>query len=251
MIKYFDINEAGHSIRCKLYCNDIRNIKKAVLFGHGFGGHKDNKAAQRFADSVTSKYKSAAVITFDWPCHGDDGKKKLVLADCGEYITLVAKYARERLGAEDLYAHATSFGGYLMLKYISENGNPFRKIVLRCPAVNMYQSITRNIIAPDAMEKLEKGKEALVGFDRKIKISPQFLEDLKTNDITQRDFLDYAEDILILHGTKDEVIPCSASIAFCDQNLIEFQPIEKADHRFMDPNLMNLAIKYTLEFFSM
>ena len=41
-----------------------------------------------------------------------------------------------------------------------------------------------------------------------------------------------ADDILILHGTKDEVVPFEDSQKFADEQLIEFIPIEKADHRF-------------------
>lgn len=251
MVKYFDVNESGHSIRCKLYCNDPRNFSKVVLFGHGFGGHKDNKAAERFAATTLSKYKKAAVLTFDWPCHGDDVKKKLILADCGTYIRLILDYLRRQYGVEEFYGYATSFGGYLFLKYIAENGSPFRRIALRCPAVNMHYSITHNIITPENLEQLGKGKDALVGFDRKIRVNPQFLEDLKAADITKLDYLDYAEDLLILHGTKDEIISYDAVYQFADDNLIEFRPIEKADHRFKDPVLMDLAIKYILEFLSL
>ena len=66
MQKYFDINESGYSIRCKLYCNDVHAIKKAVIFGHGFGGHKDNKAAEKFAAKLISKHREFCVVTFNW-----------------------------------------------------------------------------------------------------------------------------------------------------------------------------------------
>ena len=248
MYKYFDVNEAGHSIRCKLYCNEPRGIQKVILFGHGFGGHKDTKAAERFAEAVLSKYKGVAVMTFNWPCHGDDVKKKLVLADCDTYLSLLIAYIKKQYGTEALYAYATSFGGYLFLKYISEHGNPFRKMVLRCPAVNMYQSLTERIITPQEAEKLEKGKDVLVGFDRKIAVNRQFLTDLQAADITRRDYLDYAEDILILHGTKDEIVPLETVRGFADNSLSEFEAVEKADHRFQDPAIMGAAIKRMLAF---
>ena len=46
---YFSINEDGLSIRCKLYGTGAREYSRVVIFGHGFGGHKDNRAAEKFA----------------------------------------------------------------------------------------------------------------------------------------------------------------------------------------------------------
>lgn len=249
MERYFQITESGHNIRCKLYCNDPRNFQKAVIFVHGFGGHKDNRAAARFAEKMLGKVKNTALITFDLPCHGDDVKKKLSLSDCAVYLDLVFSYVQKTYQPEALYAYATSFGAYLTLKYLQEQGNPFRKIVLRSPAVNIYDSLTTIIMTPENREKLEKGKDALVGFDRKVTITAQYLEELKACDIRKMDFLDFAEDILILHGTEDEVIPFSESHDFAEEQLMEFIPIEGADHRYRDVKKMDLAIKYILEFF--
>jgi len=94
-----------------------------------------------------------------------------------------------------------------------------------------------------------KGKPVLVGFDRKIKISMPFLEELKAADITKYDFIDYADDMVILHGTKDEIIPIEVSAKFADDNVIEFIPMQNGDHRFTDPRIMDLAIHKIIEFF--
>ena len=249
MEKYFDINESGCSVRCKLYCADPHSIRRAVLFGHGFGGHKDNKAAERFARYVLSKYKNIAVMTFDWPCHGSDARKKITLQECDTYLALCICCLRERFGAQELYAYATSFGGYLFLKYISENENPFEKLAFRCPAVNMYDVITQAIMQEGDLEKVQKGKEILVGFDRKIKIGPEFLQELKAADITTRDFSGFCGRILILHGTKDEIVPFAAAERFADENLLDFEPAENADHRFIDQKIMEKAIIRIADFF--
>ena len=249
MEKYFDINESGYSVRCKLYCSSVSAVKRAVIFGHGFGGHKDNKAAEKFAGKIVAKHKDIGVITFNWPCHGDDARKNLLLSECDTYLTLVIRYVGNWFHTEELYAYATSFGGYLFLKYIAEHGNPFRRIALRCPAIKMYQSITNRIMTKDDWDKIQKGKPVLVGFDRKIKIGKPFLDDLEEADITKNDYIDYADNILILHGTKDEVISFADSEEFADQNVIEFVPVQNADHRFTDPKTMDLAIHKIITFF--
>lgn len=249
--KYFEINELGHNVRCKLYYDDIHSIKKVVVYGHGFGGHKDNKAAENFAERLISKYKGFALIAFNLPAHGDDVKKKITLSDCVLYFDLVTKYAKETLNADELYSYATSFGGYLTLLYILEKGNPFSKVALRCPAVNMYDVLMNSIVRHEEAEKLAKGKDAEIGFDRKILINQSFLDDLKVADIASREFFDYADDILIMHGTKDEIVPMDFVKDFAENNVIEFIPIENADHRFQDKKTMETATKAITHFYGL
>ena len=251
MHKYFDINESGYSVRCKLYCNNVNAVKRAVIFGHGFGGHKDNKAAERFASKIISKHKDIGVITFNWPCHGDDALGNLILSECDTYLKLVIEYAAKRFETDELYGYATSFGAYLFLKYIDDHGNPFRKIALRCPSIKMYEAMTNRVMTKNDRDKILKGKPVLVGFDRKVKIGNKFLDDLKAADISEIDYIDYADDLLILHGTKDEVIPFDDSALFADRNVIEFVPVQNADHRFTDPKTMDLAIHTIIEFFAL
>lgn len=249
MNKYFEINTNGYNIRCKAYYNEKCYAEKAVVFCTGFAGHKDNNAASKFAEKMLSKHKDIIVVVFNWPAHGDDIKKKLVLDDCDTYLTLVISKLKNEYGVQQLYCYATSFGGYLILKYISEHGNPFQKIALRCPAVDMYDVLVSHVIKSDEYERIMKGKDVQIGFDRKILVTGSLLEALKINDIRQRDYLEYAEDILIMHGTLDEVVPFDDSRTFAENNLIEFIPVNGADHRFQNPACMSNANKYVLEFF--
>ena len=251
MHRYFEINGKGHNVRCKIYFQDLKLVERVVIFGHGFGGHKDNGAAEKFANRLISKYKKFAVITFNWPSHGDDVKKKLKLEDCSDYLELVIDHVRQKYTDEEIYSYATSFGGYLTLKYIYEHGNPFRKISLRCPAVNMYDVLTSAIMSAGELEALQKGQEVPVGFDRKVLVTPALLEDLKANDIRQWDFLDYAEQIDIIHGSADEIVPHEAAYAFADDNCITFFTVEGADHRFQRPDKMEQAVKRILEFYDL
>lgn len=248
MEKYFPINEQGCSVRCKLYADAPRGLRRVIIAPHGFGGHKDNRAAARFAERVLSKYKSVGIVTFDLPCHGDDVRKTLSLADCDLYFSLVLNHARTQLGAQELFAYAASFGGYLTLKYMAEHGSPFSRVVLRCPAVNMYDSMRERILKNDELARLESGRDADAGFDRKVRISPAFLEELREFDLPRRDFLELSEQIRIIHGSKDEIIPPGVVSRFADDNLIELITVENADHRFTDPLLMTEAIKAALEF---
>ena len=101
------------------------------------------------------------------------------------------------------------------------------------------------------LEQLKKGREVAVGFDRKVPVSPAFLRELEENDIRKIDYLDWAEDMLILHGTQDEIVPMQATVDFCEENLIEFIPVEGADHRFRSQRAMDQAIKVILDFYNL
>ena len=249
--KYFDINERGCSIRSKLYCADHNNVQRVIVFCHGFGGHKDNKAAETFAGRAVSKRKGTAVVTFDWPCHGGDARKNLLVEDCDLYLSTVIEYVRARFCCDELYAYGTSFGGYLLLRYLAEHGNPFRKVALRCPAINMLDTLLGVIGSEDERARLAAGKPVLMGFDRKVRVGPEFVRALQAVDLREVPFFDYADDMLIVHGTADEIVPFEDSLRFADDNVIELVPIEGADHRFRDPQKMNAAIASMIAFFEL
>ncbi len=250
-VKYIDINQSGHSIKCKIFCEAIREIESIVVFLHGYGGHKDNKAAEHFADALLSKKKKSAVFVFDWPGHGTDVKKKITLEDCDLYLSMVLDYIQNQLNVHDICAYGTSFGGYLTLKYLHDHGeNPFRKVALRCPAVSMCDVMHRRVMTEENKVLLDKGKDVLTGFDRKVLIDKTFLEGLACNDIREWEYFGFADDILIVHGTKDEMIPYEESKKFAEDNIIEFIEVEDADHRFQDLNKMKLAHSYMVDFYS-
>ncbi len=251
MEKYFDINKPGHSIKCKLYCEKIRELEHVTVFLHGFGGSKENKTAAHFADAAMSKSKNMAVLAFDWPCHGNDVKKKLTLDDCSIYLDHVLGYVRDELHVSDICAYGTSFGACMVLNYIYENGNPFRKIALRNPAVDIYEAMSERMMTEENKKLLERGKEALAGFDRLIRVDSSFLDELREKDVRKMEFYDYAEDIFVVQGTKDEVVGREEVVKFCEDNVIEYALIEGADHRFQDLQKLKLAHSYIIRFFAL
>ena len=249
MEKKLDINDYKNNIKCKMYCNDPYNINSLIISCHGFGGNKKNAATKKIAESFLKKYDDVAVLAFDWPCHGEDIKQKLKLDDCMEYFDSVINYAKEEIKAENLFLQATSFGGYLSLKYINEKNNPFKKIAYRCPAINMYDLLTKKVLSEDDLYLIAKGKTVQVGFNRKIKVDKELLEELYKNDVRKLDFVDESEKILITQGTNDELVPYDEVRDFADNNIIEFRTVEGADHLFSNPAKMRKYIDYVEELY--
>ncbi len=250
MEKLFDINDGGYSIRSKIYCQDPKKIDRVIVCLHGFGSYKDTAALARFSEKVISKHKSTGVIGFDFPCHGADARKKLVLAECCTYLDLVLKYIHEQFKTDRIYIYAVSFGGFIILKYIHEKGNPFIKIALRSPAINMYDSLLEHARNSGEYDKLMKGKEVLLGHERKVKVSLAFFEEIRETDLQKIEFIDYADDLLILHGTEDDTVPFDVVQQFADDNVIEFVTFE-GDHRIRNPKTMDFINHTIMTFFEL
>ena len=252
MEKHFDINEQGYSIRCKLICSDhdktARSFDHVAIVTHGFGSNKETAGTASFGEHLTAKYKGWGVIAFDWPCHGMDARKKLTVAECLTYLTIVTDYAKRELKARDVFNYSTSLGGYLTLRYLIEIGNPFQRIALRCPAIHMYETMFSRVPEAD-QAKLRKGKEIQMGFERKMKVDQAFFDELKSFNPLEHEYFDFADNMLILHGTADEMVSIDDAREFAENNVIEFIPVEGADHPFRNPNHMALAIHKIIEFF--
>ena len=264
MEKYFDLRSADFTIRCKIYfagnadpaagISEIaersrQSFKHVIVFCHGFAGHKDNAMAQKLAGRILEKHDDTALLIFNWPGHGDDEHAGITLADCDAYLAAVLDFVRSTLHPETLDASATSFGGYLTLKYISDHGrNPFRKICLRCPAVVMYRVLTEKVLTQDELRTLAQGGEVPSGFDRKVMLSQTFIQSLKDNDITIRDLSPYAGCMRIAQGTADELVPYEAVHSFACRNGISMVTVPDADHRFTDPAKMDLVLGTFMQF---
>ncbi len=249
--KNFQITKSGHNIKCKMYYGDKSNIQNVIIYVHGFAGHKDNNAAQKLAEKMISKKKTTALVIFDLPGHGEDVKKRISLEDCNTYLEFVISHVKEEYGEARIYASGTSFGCYLILKYIQEHDNPFAKIALRSPAVNMYELMITKVLEEDDYVKLDKGKDVLRGFDRKVGVDKKFIESLKENDLFKYDYMDFADDILLIHGEKDEIVPVNRVVEFSEKNVIELIVEEGADHRFRNPLAMGNVIKNIMNWFDL
>lgn len=250
MEKALSINQAGYSIRCTLYVNDPGRIQTVVLYGQGFGGSRNSGPVRRFASKLLSKHRDAALLAFDWPCHGEDARKSLLLSECDAYLNQVILYVQKRYQPRRLWAMSTSFGGYLFLRRLARSGNPFQKLALRCPAVNFPALLEEQVLTPAAIGKLEAGKSVLWGYERKMKLTKQFLTELRTGGVDELDFSPYASALHILHGSKDKVIDPAVTEAFARRNGIGYELIDSADHGFLDPQRLDLAIAAELAFFT-
>ena len=80
-------------------------------------------------------------------------------------------------------------------------------------------------------------------------IDQKFMDEIKMLSDKQLDLIDYADDLLIIQGTSDEIVSCDTVKQFADDNVIECILVENADHRFRDQDKLKLAHSYIIDFF--
>lgn len=218
----FDIPATDYAIPCRLYLPD-GPVRLAVLGVHGFGGDSTSTALSVLAKRLEPV--GGAVLCFDFPCHGRSATPDHLLSVelCRRHLQTMVEELKRRFPSADHGVFATSFGGYITLQCL-EALSGFR-IVLRAPAVTMADSFLT--ILPDRDEFFRQGV-ALCGFERKMLLTTAFYDDLRAHTVSPPN-----RPVLIIHGTKDNIVPFAAVRAMAESTPeITLHAVEGADHRF-------------------
>ena len=232
-IEYINLKESKYEIHTKVFLPNSK-IEKIIIACHGFGGDKENSTITDLAEEMI--LKNIAVITFDFPAHGEsklDGKE-LTIENCIDNINTVYRYSKKFNAPISLFA--TSFGAYINLINIARNNNEFQEIVLRSPAILLKESFS----------KYKENGHTILGFERKMKIQYSFYEELLNNNINK--IYDNIEipKIYIVQGNKDEIAMIEDTIKFVENHKkqIELNIIDKGDHRMKSPELRQKVMSY-------
>lgn len=206
-------------------------MKKVIIAVHGFGGDKESTVIVALANEL-NKY-DIGLICFDFPGHGQsevDGNYFTVENSIND-LNEVEKYVREKYKLP-IGIFATSYGGYITLLNISKNKKEYSDVILRCPAIDMFNIFRKNILNISEEEFIQKGFCEL-GYERKINIIYEYFEELEKNNV--KEIVDSLTiPIVIIHGTEDDMAPIEDSIEL-EEKFKEYVVLEKvygADHRF-------------------
>ncbi len=239
-INRFEIQPDDHPIPCKEYLPD-GEVKLAVLGVHGFGGDKESSVLKALA--MRLEPLGGALVCFDFPCHGESGTPDNMLSVdiCQRDLAAAADEIRKRFPNADKGIFATSFGGYITL-FCLDRLKDF-SIVLRSPAVTMAESFLT--ILPDRNAFFEKGS-ALCGWERTMLLTTAFYDDLRAHTVPLPD-----RPVLIIHGTKDDIVPFSAVSGMAEKSeFITLCPIDEADHRFKRRGHLESLLRVAVGWFS-
>ena len=232
-----------YEVKCKLFLPGNGVIKRIILGVHGFAGDKESSMLSRLAESAT--LEETALVCFDFPAHGESAHTEdlLTIANCVQDLLCVAEWTRDQYPDAERYIFATSFGGYISLLCTNELSD--FSFVLRAPAVTMPKCLLNSVLKV-TREEFERGGVLQCGFERKINLPFAFYEEMLQYDPIKKD---YQQQMLIIHGDSDDVVPYSDVVLFCQRHpQMKFITIKGADHRFKKPGEVERIIDETMWF---
>ena len=226
------------------------NCKTIVIAMHGFAGDRKSGCIALLEEQLEKM--NVGLLKFDWPCHGEseiDGDA-LTIQNCLSDLNYVVEYIRKKYKNCNIIAFSTSFGGYLTLLYNYYNPNVFNHIILRSPAIKMYDVVKNNLMKEQMKLELRKNGYFHYGFERILKVSLEFINELRDENV----FKLYGDKdlnyISIIHGTDDDIVPISDSKLFSDIHNCTIYPIEGADHRYKKNGELDEVIEIATDIIS-
>ena len=190
-------------VPCKALLPASGTVELAVLAVHGFSGSKDGPTIAALAQTLCPC--GTAVYCFDFPGHGEHpaGGEALTLGNCADALLSAARHMSEVQPLARKGVFATSFGGYMALLCLEELDGVLGgfDLVLKAPAVKMAETFERAIVG-DKMDLLEQQGFIELGFQRKMNIRKEYLDELRRHDVCK----DYGRPMLVIHGDSDDMV---------------------------------------------
>ncbi|MBQ8170963.1 MAG: alpha/beta hydrolase [Oscillospiraceae bacterium] len=245
--EYLKIN----NIPSKLYSAD--HPHGTVLAVHGFGGSKESAAISALAETITPQ--GLNVLSWDLPAHGErtETAEALSIDRCISEIISIEWYIEENIGGS-MYAFATSFGGLCMLHRISESGDPYHRIVLRVPAVNMSRTLITISKMQDPEFTMEKAEESgfFIRMSRNYAIPYRFYDELCSLSCLHARPEWNNNRIMTIYAGQDELVAPEDTEIFLKLNPnIASLLIKDSDHRMArSPEFLSQALDAASAFFS-
>lgn len=223
------------------------NADVIILAMHGFAGDRKSSCIKLLEERANAE--GMGLIKFDWPCHGESeaGDNALTVKNCLADLDSIVTYTKSKFpGIRNTVAFSTSFGGYLTLLYNYYSKDVFTHIILRSPAIKMYDILMNKLLNDAAKAKLAENKEVSFGFERLLKISAPFAEEIKNNDIIKLYGDTELKSVSIIHGTCDDIVPFYDSSEFSELHKCSLYPVLGADHRYKKSGELDAVISAAL-----
>ena len=227
---------------------DGEKLPACVLF-HGFTGHK--LEPHRFFLKICRELETLGVASFRYDFLGSgesDGNFEEMtvtkeIAEAGAILDAVK--SDPRIDPERIIVLGMSMGGLVASVLAGDRPQDVHKLVLLCPAGNMYEFVKPALeayLADPNLHAVDMGGN-LVG--------RAFGEDVRDLQVYER-ARHYDGPVLIVHGTNDPTVPFAVSgqyIEHCYGDRAALHPVEGADHTFNKFEWEQDAIRTITRFF--
>ncbi len=221
----------------------------AVLALHGFGGSKESCAIALLAERLCPL--GIDVLAPDWEAHGDRGHdfSRLSVGGCISDLKTAERFARENI-SDNIGVFATSFGGFIALLRMAEGSAPYKRAVLRVPAVNMANSLVNAARLSDPDITAEKAREQghfTLRMAEEFQIPFSLYEELAENSCVRKCAEWSSEKISVVYAENDELVSRLDTEKFIRLNDIPAKMIRGTGHRMMQPEKLSEALDFAAE----
>lgn len=186
----------------------------AVVMNHGHGGSKDENVGFGGVAAALAE-AGIASIRMDFPGCGDSTAPftENTLSNMKSDSNASLAYLLENydIDEEKLGILGYSMGGRLALEIVSEEGNPYKAVVLLSAAANPGEESIAGILPEgtsieDAIASAEeKGSfDYTTRYGQNLSLSAQWFEDMLVDPLAN--IKNYTGPMLVLHGDKDDVV---------------------------------------------
>ncbi|MBQ6547045.1 MAG: alpha/beta fold hydrolase [Bacilli bacterium] len=201
------------------------NCKRVFIMLHGYSS--DMYGSTNTCVKEKCKGTDTGYIAFDLPGHNSNSEN-LSLKKCFDLIERVNSFIDKKQANVEKIILGMSFGGYLALISAIKNPDRYSKIILRSPALKMYESLYKF-----NKQAIDNHKQIVFG----VPIEKDFIEELKNTDIFDMDITIDTDKLLIIHGDNDEVASLQDVVSFIDKYGGHLKIIKGAGHSFNENDL--------------
>lgn len=245
MEKLFIAGQNGYRVPLLL---DVKpEARVAVLVVHGFGSGKDRVTASRMREDFTAQ--GAGFCALDLPAHGESqaSPRQLTVENALNDLATAEDALRRYMPRARTAFFASSFGAYLISIYLARRPRGIEKprAVLRCSAFAMPRLLWQEL-GREKQRQLTLGQEVYLDrYQPPMLITPEFMRSLQAHDPFALCRPRMA-DILLVHGTADEIAPLAEARRFSRQFGYPLLEIAGADHRFQGKGQMERVAQLAL-----
>lgn len=252
------LGKGGRLIPCEY---DIQgNERLVILVAHGLGSHKESDIALRLYKEFPAA--GVGVFSFDYPGHGDSPSDDYLVKNCLSDLADADAYVRKLAPGAEVAYFGSSFGVYSSLLYLKDKIAEDRaagrdtvyRVFSRSGAVSMPDLM--EISTKDQAETLEKEGWFWLnwGFARDVKISREYMAELKENDLFAiykdgPDSLAKNLNLYMIHGEADDLIPVEGALDFAELVGADITVVPGGDHRLSIPGGPQLVVEKAKNFF--